>query len=240
MYFYLIIAFQAFCIYHLFKNRKSFYWIFAILFLPLVGCVAYLVTQVPKKSDPNKIPQNIKKRITPSNKLKALEQTLEFAETYLNRVNLADAYLEATDYKAAIAHYTIALEDKTQNDFYVKEHLIKAYYNIQDFDQVIAHSEGLDSHKEFEKSEIPFLYGMALAETGRTAEAETFLKLIDRPYSNYNERVAFSKLLLRSDKIAEAKEILEELSIEMQNMTPMNQRIYRDTFLEVEKLNKSL
>src|SRR5690554_660730 len=98
MYFYLIIAFQAFCIYHLFKNRKSFYWIFAILFLPLVGCVAYLVTQVPKKSDPNKIPQNIKKRITPSNKLKALEQTLEFAETYLNRVNLADAYLEATDY----------------------------------------------------------------------------------------------------------------------------------------------
>lgn len=240
MYFYLIIAFQAFCIYHLFKYRKSFYWIFAILFLPLVGCVAYLVTQVSKKNNPDKIQENIKQRINPSHKLKALKEKLEFAETYLNRVNLAEAYLEANDYKAAIEHYTIALEDKTQNDFYVKEHLIKSYYNIQSYDQVIEHSEGLESHKEFEKSEIPFLYGMALAEKGRTEEAEALLKLIDRPYSNYNERVAFSKLLLRSDKTADAKEILEELSVEMQNMTTMNQRIYKETILEVEKLRKSL
>ncbi|MBA6153986.1 tetratricopeptide repeat protein [Gelidibacter maritimus] len=240
MYFYFIIAFQAFCIYHLFKNRKSFYWIFAIIFLPLVGCVAYLVTQVPKRNDSEKIQENFKKRINPSNKVKAMQQKLEFADTYLNRVNLADAYLEANDYSAAIEHYTIALEDKTQNDFFVKEHLIKSYYNINDYDQVIAHSDGLESHNEFEKSEVPFLYGMALAEMGRTDEAIALLRMIDRPYSNYNERVAFAKLMLRIDKTADAKEILEELSVEMQNMTAPNQRIYKETILEVEKLRKNL
>ncbi|HUH27840.1 hypothetical protein [Gelidibacter sp.] len=240
MYFYFIIAFQAFCIYHLFKNRKSFYWIFAIVFLPLVGCLAYLVTQVSTKNNPEKIQDNIKKKINPSSKLKALEQKLDFAETYLNRVNLADAYLEANEYLKAIEHYNIALEDKAQNDFFVNEHLIKAYYNIKDFDQVIGHSEGLKSHKEFEKSEIPFLYGMALAEKGRTDEAETLLKLIDRPYSNYNERVAFAKLLMRNDKVNDAKAILKELQVEMQNMTKMNQRIYKATILEVEKLNSGL
>src|SRR5690606_30153703 len=139
-------------------------------------------------------------------------------------------------YLKAIEHYNIALEDKTQNDFFVNEHLIKAYYNIKDFDQVIVHSEGLKSHKEFEKSEIPFLYGMALAEKGRTDEAETLLKLVDRPYSNYNERVAFAKLLMRNDKVNDAKAILKELQVEMQNMTKMNQRIYKATILEVEKL----
>ncbi len=240
MYFYFIIAFQAFCIYHLFKNRKSFYWILAIVFLPLVGCLAYLVTQVSTKNNPEKIQDNIKKRINPSNKLKALEQKLDFADTYLHRVNLADAYLEANEYSKAIEHYNIALEDTTQNDFFVKEHLIKAYYNIKDFDQVIVHSKGLESHKEFEKSEIPFLYGMALAEKGRTEEAEALLKLIDRPYSNYIERVAFSKLLLSSDKINDAKAILKELQVEMQNMTKMNRSIYKETILEVEKLNRGL
>lgn len=240
MYFYFIIAFQAFCIYHLFKNRKSFYWILAIVFLPLVGCLAYLVTQVSTKNNPEKIQDNIKKKINPSHKLKALEQKLDFAETYLNRVNLADAYLEANEYLKAIEHYNIALQDTTQNDFFVNEHLIKAYYNIKDFDQVIFHSEGLKDHKEFEKSEVPFLYGMALAEKGKTEAAETLLKLIDRPYSNYNERVAFAKLLLRNNKIGDAKAILEELHVEMQNMTKMNQRIYKATILEVEKLNSGL
>lgn len=240
MYFYLIIAFQAYCIYHLFKHRKSFYWIFAIIFLPLVGCLAYLVTQVPKKNSPVKMQEPNKKRMSPSNTIRALEQKLEFADTYLNRVNLADAYLGANRFDDALKHYNIALEDKTQNDFYVKEHLIKSYYNVQDYDQVITHSEGLESHREFEKSEIPFLYGMALAEKGRMAEAEKFLNLIDLPYSNYIERVAFSKLLLGNDKTNEAKEILDDLTIEMQNMTPMNQRIYRETILEVEELKKSL
>lgn len=240
MYFYFIIAFQAFCIYHLFKNRKSFYWILAIIFLPLVGCLAYLVTQVSTKGNPDKIQDNIKKRINPSNKIKALEEKLDFADTYLNRVNLADAYFESNDYNKAIEHYNVALADKTQNDFFVIEHLIKSYYNIKDYDQVISLSEGLENHREFEKSEVPFLYGMALAEKGRTEEAEKLLKLIDRPYSNYNERVAFSKLLLKSNKLNDAKALLKDLQEEMQNMTKMNQSIYRDTILEVEKLNSGL
>lgn len=240
MYFYFIIAFQAFCIYHLFKHRKSFYWIFAIIFLPVVGCLAYLVTQVPRKSTPQQYQEPNKKRTTPTNTVRLMEQKLEFADTYLNRVNLADAYLETKQYNNAIEHYNIALNDTTQNDFYVKEHLIKAYYNVNDFDQVIAHSKEVVDHREFEKSEIPFLYGMALAENDQLEEAEVFLMLMDRPYSNYNERVAFSKFLLNSGKSIEAEKILEELSVEMENMTSMNKRIYKDTILEVEKLKKSL
>lgn len=246
MYFYLIIAFQGFCIYHLFKNRNSYYWIIAIIFLPLIGCVTYLVTQVINKRDTEKVQGNLttiiesSKKTASSSKVKNLERKLEFADTYLNRVNLADGYLAANNHTSAIEHYHIALEDKTQNDFYVKAHLIKSYYSIKDYDQVIALSDGLGSHKDYEKSEIPFLYGMALAEKDRTDEAEEQLKIIDWPYSNYNERVAFAKFLLRIDKTSDAKELLEELHLEMQNMTTMNQRIYKTTILEVEKLKDSL
>ncbi|MEO8774470.1 MAG: TRAFs-binding domain-containing protein [Gelidibacter sp.] len=246
MYLYFIIAFQGYCIYHLLKNRNSYYWIFAILFLPFIGCVTYLVTQVFSKRDTDKVPANLTTIIDPSkknassNKVKSLELKLEFADTYLNRINLADGYLESNNYTNAIKHYHIALEDKTQNDFDVKASLIKSYYSIKDYDQVIALSDGLENHKEYEKSEIPFLYGMALAEKDRTHEAEAQLKIMDWPYSNYNERLAFAKFLLRIDKTGDAKKLVEELYVEMQNMIATNKRIYKTTILEVEKLKNTL
>ncbi len=245
MYLYLIIAFQGFCIYHLLKNKNSYYWIFAILFLPFIGCVTYLVTQVLNKRGTEKMQSNLSTIIEPSkkntsSKVKGLESKLEFTDTYLNRVNLADAYLEANNYERAIEHYLIALEDKTQNEFYVKAHLIKSYYAIKDYDQVLALSQGLESHKEYEKSEIPFCYGMALAEKDKTEEAEEQFEIMDRPYSNYNERVAFAKFLLRFDKANKAKELIEDLYVEMQNMTAINKSIYKATILDVEKLKNAL
>jgi len=239
MYYYFIIAFQAFCIYHIFKNGNSYYWIFAIVFLPLVGCIIYLVTQVYNKRDAEKIQENLTTIINPSKKVNDLEHKLQFAETYQNRVNLADAYLASQDYGNAIVHFKKASEDTSQNSFYVKEQLIKSYYYHEDFDQVINESVQLQDHKQFEKSDIPFVYGMALAEKGRNAEAEEQLRIIDRPYSNYNERLALVKFLKSIDKSAAAKELLDELYVEMQNMTKMNRRIYRSTIAEVEKLNGS-
>ncbi|WP_299397005.1 hypothetical protein [uncultured Gelidibacter sp.] len=236
MYYYFIIAFQAYCIYHLFKNRNSFYWIFAIIFLPLVGCIVYLVTQVLTKRDTEKIQENLTTIIDPSKKIRDLEKKLEFTDTYENRVNLADAYLASHDYAKAILHYKKALEDKTQSGFYVKSQLVKAYYYSKDFEEVIRLGEILEPYKEFEKSHVPFYYGMALAEKDRTIEAEAQLKIIDKPYSNYNERLAFAKFLLNVEKTDAAKTLLDELHEEMQNMTKMNQRIYKVTAVEVEKL----
>lgn len=240
MYFYLIIAFQIFCIYHLFKNRNSYYWILAIVFLPFIGCVTYLVTQVLTKRDTKNFQENLTTIVDPSHRVKGFERKFEFAETYLNRVNLADAYLASHNYNKAIDHYVKALEDKTQNDFYVKESLIKSYYYSKDYDQVIDISESLENHKDFEKSDLPFLFGMALAEKGRDADAEIQLRSIDRPYSNYNERLAFVKFLLSVDKTNDAKEIIQELYVETQNMTKMNRGVYRATIAEIEKLKNSL
>ena len=240
MYYYFIIAFQAFCIYHLFKNKNSFYWIFAIIFLPLVGCIVYLVTQVITKRDTEKIQDNLTTIIDPSKSVRDLEKKLEFTDTYENRVNLADAYLASHNDAKAIEHYKKALEDKTQNGFYVKTQMVKAFYNKKNFDEVIRLGEILEHHKEYLKSDVPFYFGMALAEKNRTEEAETQLSAIDKPYSNYNERLAFAKFLLRIGKTTKGKALLEELHEEMQNMTKMNQRIYKTTSLEVEKLRAKI
>ncbi|WP_170179828.1 hypothetical protein [Flavivirga rizhaonensis] len=188
------------------------------------------------KRDAKKITNEITHIINPTKKVKDLEKQLQFSESYQNRVNLADAYLEIKDYNSAIPHYLEALEDSSQSDFYVIKQLIEAYFNIEDCKSVILYVEKIKEHPEFKKSRTQFLYGLALERVGKLEEAEENLKQIDIRYSFYNERLIYAKFLLSRDKKEQAKEVLEDVHTESQHMTKPNKRIYRGTILEVEKI----
>ncbi len=240
MYYYLIIALQVYCLYHLYKNRNAYYWWFIIIFLPPIGCIIYLITQAYNKRDAEKITNEITHIINPTKKIKDLEKLLQFSESYQNRVNLADAHLENKDYHNAISNYLEALEGNMQNDFYVIKQLIEAYFNIEDCENVVLYAEKIKAHPEFKKSRSQFLYGLALERLGRFDEAEANLRAIDIRYSFYNERLIFAKFLMSRKKAAEAKEILEEIHTESQHMTKPNKKLFRATIQEVEKLLQDL
>lgn len=240
MYFYLIIALQAFCIYHVIKNRNPYYWIFLIFFIPLLGSVIYIITQVYNKRDAKKITSEITNIINPTKKIKDLEKRLEFSESYQNRVNLANAYLEIGDNENAIKHYKEALEGNFQNDFYVIKNMIEAFNNMGDYKSVVTHAEHIKSHPEFLKSHTQFLYGIALEKEGDLEKAEENLKAIDVRFSFYKERLVYAQFLLNIGKKDKAKDILESLVSEGQYMTKPNRKIYGDTITGAEKLLASL
>ncbi|PWH81768.1 hypothetical protein DIS18_13895 [Algibacter marinivivus] len=240
MYFYLIIALQGYCIYHMYQNRNPYYWALLIMFLPVVGSVIYLITQVYNKRDAEKITNEIAHVINPSKKVKDLEKRLEFSESYQNRLNLADAYLEIKDYNNAITHYLEALKDNSQNNFYAIKQLIEAYFNIEDCKKVIHYVGKIKDHPEFKKSRTQFLYGLALEREGKIEAAESNLRQIDIRYSFYEERLILAKFLLSINKNEEAKEILKDVQTESSHMTKPNKRLYRTTILEVDKLLKEL
>ena len=120
MFYYLIVALQVFCIYHLYKNRNPIYWVFIILFIPVIGSIIYLFMQVYNKRDAAVITEEITSIINPTKKIKELQAKLEFSDTFQNKVDLADAYLETNDVEAAIKHYEMALEGRFQNDYYTQ------------------------------------------------------------------------------------------------------------------------
>lgn len=234
--YYLIIALQAYCIYHLIKNRNEYYWIFLIIFLPLVGCLIYLITQVYNKRDAEKVTNEIVTLINPTKKVKDLEKKLEFSETFQNKINLADAYLENKDYQNAIKYYELALDSDYENDFYVIKNLITAYHKDNNYHKVVSYSEKIIEHPEFKKSKAQFYYGLALEKLDRVEEAEIQLRAIDSRYSNYNERLILAKFLIAKNKIEDGKAVLNEISIESQHMTKTNKKLYRNAISEVEKL----
>ncbi|WP_299552853.1 hypothetical protein [Seonamhaeicola sp.] len=222
------------------KYRNPYYWVFLILFLPVVGSIIYLVTQVYNKRDAEKITSEITHIINPTKKIKDLEKQLAFSESYQNRVNLADAYLENSDYENAIRHYKDALDGNFQNDFYVIKNMIEAFYKLGDYKGVLEYAESIKTHSEFKKSRTQFLYGLALEKEGKPDDAEDNLKCIDVRFSFYNERLIYAKFLLSRNKNTEAKDILEAIASEAQHMTRPNRRLYRTTILEAEKVLQTL
>lgn len=236
MAYYLIVALQGYCIYHLYRNRNENYWFFVIMFVPVVGSIIYLITQVYNKRDVEKIHDNLTTIINPTKQVKDLERKLQFSETYQNRVDLADAYLQIQDYSNAIKHYELALQDTWHNQYYVISQLLKCYYYTGDYGNVVASAEKIKEEKEFMKSRVQFFYGLALKEQGRMEEAEEQLRYIDTPYSNYEERLQLVHFLNEKGDTKEANVILRELHQETQNLTKPNRKKYRAVITEVEKM----
>lgn len=240
MQYYLIVALQVFCVYHVYKNQKPYYWYFVIFFIPLLGSVIYILTQVFSKNDADKLQTELTSIINPTKKTKDLEKKLEFSDTYTNRIDLADAYFEISNYQNAITHYEQTLLDTVQDAAYAKQQLVFCYFQLKDYHKVIFYAEDLKNQTEFKGSKQQFCYGLALKELGQTQTAETQLKEVNKPYSNYPERLELAKFYLESNRDKEAKMLLNDILEESNYMTKPNQRLYQVTIVEVERLLKGL
>ena len=238
MYFYLIVALQSYCIYHAYKNRKPYYWYFLVFFIPVLGSLIYIITQVYNQKDAEKIQGEITSIINPTGKIRDLEKKIEFSDTYSNRIDLADAYVQNMDMPNAILSYKKTLDDTVQDDLYSRQQLVLCYFQLKDYFGVIEHAEVIKDKTEFIGSKQQFCYGLALKELDKLEEAEVQLKQIDRPYSNYAERLELAKLYLETDRSAEGEDLLNEIYSESQNFTKTNKSLYRGTIAEVEKLLK--
>ena len=238
--YYLIIALQGYCLYHIYKNRKPYFWYFLVFFIPVIGPIIYFITNIYSKRDAEKIQNELVSIINPTKKIRDLEKALEFSDSYTNRIALADAHVENGDMPNAIANYKHTLSDTDQNDLYARQQLVLCYFQLKDYEGVVEQAKTIESKSEFVGSKQQFCYGLALKELGRLNDAEAQLRQIDRPYSNYHERLELAKFYLENGRTAEGTELLQEISSESQHMTKPNRRIYRQTIIEVERLLKSI
>ena len=240
MYYYLIIALQGFCIYHCYTNRNSYYWILAIIFLPVVGCLIYLFMNVFQKRDIEKAQEEIVAVINPSKRIKDLEKKLKFSESFENRVKLADAYLEENMFDSAIENYEASLKDVFKNDYYVLSKLLEAYYFSTQFGKSIEIAERIEDNTKFKKSRASFLYALALEKTGKIEEAETYLIKFDAPYNYYMERLELARFFVRQRENEKARNTYQEIVDEAENMSRQSYRTNRVLIKKAKEELKTL
>ncbi len=240
MYFYLIVALQAFCIYHIWKTGRPYFWYFVIIFIPVVGSIIYILTQALNKSDVEKIQKDVGVLVNPTKKIKDLEAAVEFADTYQNRVSLADALFENANWDEALVHYSSALDGNFKKDFYLNRKLLETYYHLGQYKLAAEQGEIIKDDSQFDKSNVAFYYGLSLDKLDRAQEAQKHLISVDKRYSNFKERLQLAEHYLANAGRDLAVEILDELKSESQSMSKDAYKQFRVTFISAERLRASL
>ncbi len=240
MLYYLIIGLQIYCAYHVYKTQNQPYWYLIILLVPLLGCAIYLFTQTSKRAAVSTLTKEFQDNFQPSKKIETLEKQLAFADTFQNRILLAEGYFSVNAFAKAEQAYLHALKGSHATDYDAQTQLLRCYFRQDKFDHVVALGEKIAAAPNFEKSNAQFIYGLSLAKLDQHQKALPILQKVDQRYFNYNERLQLARYYLTLDRKEDALTLLSELLTEAANMTPANKRKYKATMAEVERLHASL
>jgi len=238
MLYYILIAFQAFCIFHVYKSRNENYWYFVIFFVPLIGSLVYLFSQVINKKNIKNTKNKLTDVVNPSKKLKDLEQKFLLLDTFQNKINLADEYKNQQDYNNAILYYEKALDGKFKSNSHIVNNLLKCYFEIKNYKKVVEYGKKIPLDTTFKGSIC--MFAEALENCKYYEEAELQFRKTNIRYCNYGERLQLSEFLVRIDKQQEAKIVLKEIVSEIDNMIEINQKKHRIVYLESRKLLKRI
>jgi hypothetical protein len=237
-YYYLIIGLQIYCGIHSYRRGTLNRWIFLIAFLPVVGSIIYLYSEVLSNRSTfrtiRKPGIDMGAVLNPGGKIKKLEDELRFTDTFANKVKLADAYLAAGLTDKAIDLYNASLSGAFAENEHVLAQLIVAYFEQQRYDEVIPIAKKLYKLPQFARSKAHMLYAMALEHTGNTEQAENEFKAMKGRYSYFEQRYQYGLFLMRAGRDKDAWQIFTEMLNEEQHLGQVEKRSNRVWFAKTK------
>jgi hypothetical protein len=235
-----IVIFQIFCIYHAYKAHVEQRWFWLILFFPLGGSIIYLIYNLGDKGNLDKITETVKVVVNSNHNIEKLELALDHSDNVTNRVNLADEFVNVGRYDEAISLYEKCLLGFLAGDPGLKMKLIHVYFMKNDYAAILPLAKELEHEKEFHNSEERSDYAWALHRSGNTTEARKIFDLLDKPYTNYNQRLEFCRYLNEIGEKELSKDKLNEMTSEFRFMKAPERKIHRNIIRAVEDFQFTL
>lgn len=235
-----VLLFQAFCIYHAYRNNAGPRWYLLILLIPLIGSVIYLYYNLNDPATVRSLRESLKEVVVSNYHIEQLEKALAFSETHTNRMNLADAYVGAGRYKDAIPLYHACLQGFMTDDPPIRIKLLHAYFMNDQYAEAVKLGDELEALKEFRNAEQRLAYAWALYHLGEMERAEEVFRDMDRSFTNYLQRFEYCKFLVRTEKQDKAKEKLSELLDEFEQMQDSERSHSRSSQRDVRALYEDL
>ena len=224
-YFYFFtIALQLICVIHVVRRGKQNNWIWIIVFLPIVGCIAYIFTEMFSGRDIDSVQSGVGSILNPGGKIRKLENNLRFSDTFNNKVALADAYLASGQTAKSIELYESSLEGNFTENEYVLSQLIIAYFQDKRYEEIIPIAKKIYKLPQFARSRPHILYAIALGKTGNVEQAEKEFKTMKTKFSNYEARYQYGCFLENNKRPEEARQLFNEMINESSHLSSMERR----------------
>ncbi|HXB42189.1 MAG TPA: tetratricopeptide repeat protein [Bacteroidia bacterium] len=217
-YYYLVLILQGICVFHSIRKGNQSKWIWIIVFLPLIGCIAYLFTEIIKRRHVSSLQEGMATLVNPGGRIKDLEKKFTFSDTHANRVALADAYLESGLYEKAAELYEPTLKGMFYDNEHVVKQLIIAYHHLGKPEKLIEIAPRIKNVVDFSTSKSNLLYALALEQTGKFDLAEKEYKAMNHRFSNYEARYQYGDFLLHLNRKEDAALIFNDMVEEAEQM----------------------
>ena len=229
-YYYIILGLQALCVFHCVRKGRQNNWIWVIVFLPLVGCLVYIFTEIFSRRDIQKVHSGMSSVLNPGGSVRRLENNLRFSDTFANRIALADAYIETGSTDRAIELYELSLTGNFAENEYVLGQLIIAYYQKKRYDDIIPIAKKICNLPQFARSRQHILYAAALGYSGNIEQSEKEFRTMNGRFANYEARYYYASLLAGTDRVTEARTIFSDMLNESSHLSPQERRYNRHWF----------
>jgi hypothetical protein len=238
-YYLIILGLQAICVWHCVRRGKQNNWIWLIIFLPLIGCLIYIFTEMFTRQDAEKLQSGVGSVFNPGGTIRKLESNLQFSDTFANRVALADAYLHAGQTDRAIGLYESSLEGNFIENEYVLGQLIVAYFQTKRYADILPLAKKIYHVPQFARSRAHILYATALGYTDQPELAEKEFRMMKTKFSNYEARYRYGLFLARYHRDQEARQLFTDMSNEFSHLSSPEKRYNRQwVMMAREQLNK--
>ena len=212
----LILGTQALCVVHVVRRGRPYWWIYLIVFAPLLGTIVYMGVEIlpdlHRSRPARQAASRVAKVLDPGRGVRDAWRRLELSPTVQNKTALAKSILTAGQPEDAVALYREALTGIHSTDPSLILGLARAQFSLGDAAETVATLNRLrEANPEYNSPEGHLLYARSLEMGGHTAAALTEYAALTSYYPGQEARCRYALLLQMTGRVAEARNLFEEI-----------------------------
>jgi hypothetical protein len=229
---------QLIGIIHAYKSGKS-NWIYILIFLPLVGALAYFIVEVLPGLQSGKLGFLTQHLFESRQSIQELEKNLRISDTFVNRTELARAYASRKNYAKAIELYLSALQGMYAEDLEVILQLGRLYFLQDQYPQTIQYLQKARqiSPQGLIRPDDELWLGIAYLESGDFPNAEQTLQNHVRFHKTVDAMYYLGMLYQKQGRTQEAQKIWTDV-MDQRDLIPKQNRQFHMQY--IHKARKAL
>jgi hypothetical protein len=219
-----ILSIQLFCLVHLMRNSRNPMWFGALIFLPLVSALAYLIVEVLPGIGGNRHVRTVRARavaaLDPEREVRDARDALALTDTAGNRIRLADALAALGRHGEAVPLYREALaRTPGGSDAPVEARLAAALYEQGEAGEAMAILERLPVPAvQSDRDRLDLLRAKLFEQLGQPGAARALYADVVTRIPGEEARCRYAALLIAEGDPAAARVVLEEVEFRMKRL----------------------
>jgi hypothetical protein len=231
----LLLVAQILCAVHAGRTGRPYYWISLILFMPMVGMIAYLLIEILPELAHSRAARaagaGVIRKFNPERDYRAAWREVQIAGTIENRANLAEQCLRCGRVEEAAALYRELLTGLHATDPDLMLGLARAEFERQDFTAAQTMLERLRAaNPDYRSAEGHLLYARCLERQGERDEALYEYEALAAYYPGQEAKSRYALLLSEAGRRDAARQLFQEICRSVELMPKHARRLQKEWY----------